>query len=145
MPKTPDRSPGVSDEEGVVLEDTISATQQGEIRYSGSSFSFYDGTGEYDPRSGADNKDVKVSSNDTTADFLDTKLVAGTNVTLTEQNDGGNETLEISASGAGVPTPTEVGQILYCYNGTTFEVVKPVVTNDGFVVTDQDGHIVVVE
>lgn len=52
MPRTPDRSPGVSDEEGVILETTASATQQGEIRYDGSSFSFYDGVGEYDPRTG---------------------------------------------------------------------------------------------
>ena len=38
---------------------------------------------------------VKVSSNDTTSDFLLSKLVAGTNVTLTEQNDGGNENIKI--------------------------------------------------
>jgi hypothetical protein len=42
---------------------------------------------------------VKVSSNDTTADYLLNKLVAGStgNVTLTEMDDGGNETLEIDA------------------------------------------------
>lgn len=38
---------------------------------------------------------VKVSSNDTTAGYLYDKLVAGTYITLTEQNDGGNETLRI--------------------------------------------------
>lgn len=41
----------------------------------------------------------KVSSNDTTAGYLNGKLVAGTNVTFTENNDGGNETLTIAASG----------------------------------------------
>lgn len=41
---------------------------------------------------------VKVSSNDTTAGFLNGKLVAGTNVSLTETNDGGNETLVIAAT-----------------------------------------------
>jgi hypothetical protein len=40
----------------------------------------------------------KVSSNDTTPGFLNGKLVAGTNVTLTENNNGGNETLTISAN-----------------------------------------------
>lgn len=46
------------------------------------------------------NWDVKVSSNDTTPGFLNGKLVAGTGVFLTEINDGGNETFEISAPGA---------------------------------------------
>jgi len=40
---------------------------------------------------------VKVSSNDTTAGYLNGKLVAGTNVALTEGSDGGNETLTVSA------------------------------------------------
>lgn len=41
---------------------------------------------------------VKISANDTTAGFLNGKLVAGTNITLNERNDGGNETLEVSSS-----------------------------------------------
>ena len=44
---------------------------------------------------------VKVSSNDTTAGYLNGKLVAGTGVTLTEGSDGSNETLTISAEGGG--------------------------------------------
>ena len=44
------------------------------------------------------NDAVKVSSNDTTAGFLNGKLLGGTNVTLTEGTDGGNETLTIDAS-----------------------------------------------
>jgi|688.fasta_scaffold93125_4 hypothetical protein len=48
--------------------------------------------------SSADEK-AKVSSNDTTAGYLNGKLVAGTNVTLTENNNGGDETLTISAAG----------------------------------------------
>jgi hypothetical protein len=44
----------------------------------------------------------KVSSNDTTPGFLNGKLVAGTNVTLTENNNGGDETLTISAAAAPV-------------------------------------------
>ena len=42
---------------------------------------------------------VGVSANDTTPGYLNGKLVAGTNVTLVENNDGGNETLTINATG----------------------------------------------
>jgi hypothetical protein len=47
---------------------------------------------------GTDEK-AKVSSNDTTAGYLNGKLVAGSNITFTENNNGGNETLTIAASG----------------------------------------------
>lgn len=46
---------------------------------------------------GADEK-AKVSSNDTTAGYLNGKLVAGTGITFTENNDGSNETLSIGTS-----------------------------------------------
>lgn len=39
---------------------------------------------------------AKVSSNDTTAGYLNGKLVAGSGIALTENNNGGNETLTIS-------------------------------------------------
>ena len=41
---------------------------------------------------------VKISSNDTTAGFLNGKLVAGTAITFTENNNGSNETLTINAT-----------------------------------------------
>ena len=41
---------------------------------------------------------AKVSSNDTTAGYLNGKLVAGSGISLTENNDGGNETLGIAVS-----------------------------------------------
>lgn len=41
----------------------------------------------------------KVSSNDTTSGFGLDKIQAGTNVTIVENNDGGNETMTISATG----------------------------------------------
>lgn len=41
---------------------------------------------------------IKISSNDTTADYLLSKLIAGSNITLTENNDGSNETITISAN-----------------------------------------------
>ena len=51
------------------------------------------------PGSG-DNDKAKVSANDTTAGYLNGKLVAGDNVELNEQSDGGNETLEVKATSA---------------------------------------------
>ena len=45
------------------------------------------------------NDKVGVSANDTTPSYLIDKVVAGTNVTVTELNDGGGETLQISTSG----------------------------------------------
>ena len=48
---------------------------------------------------GIDNDEkVKVSSADTTADYLESKIVAGTNVTITKLNPGADEELEISSS-----------------------------------------------
>lgn len=41
---------------------------------------------------------VKVSSADTTADFLENKLVAGTGITLTKLNPGADEDLEIASA-----------------------------------------------
>lgn len=46
---------------------------------------------------------TKVSANDTTANYLESKLVAGSNITLTTNNDGGNETITIASAG-GVDT-----------------------------------------
>jgi hypothetical protein len=46
----------------------------------------------------ADGLTVKVSANDTTAGYLNGKLVAGDNVTITEGNDGADETLTIAAN-----------------------------------------------
>jgi hypothetical protein len=42
---------------------------------------------------------VKVSSADTTTGYLEEKIVAGTNITITKNNAGGNETLTISSTG----------------------------------------------
>lgn len=50
---------------------------------------------ELTPGAATDEK-TKVSSNDTTAGFLNGKLVAGTGITLTENNNGGDETLTVT-------------------------------------------------
>jgi len=59
---------------------------------------------------------VKVSSNDTTAGDLETKLLAGTNVSLTTQNDGSNETRTISVASA-APSGSASGQLSGTYPG----------------------------
>jgi len=51
---------------------------------------------------------VKVSPNDIAAGFLNGKLVAGTNITLVEDNDGGDETLTINSTGGCSVNPTRV-------------------------------------
>ena len=51
----------------------------------------------------------KVSSNDTTAGYLNGKLVAGTNITFTENNNGSNETLTITASDNSIPFAIALG------------------------------------
>ncbi len=56
---------------------------------------------------------AKVSSNDTTAGYLNGKLTAGSGITLTEGTDGGDETLSISLSGT-----TYANKQLYTSNGT---------------------------
>ena len=51
---TPDRFPGVRQDEGLQLSDESTlATAAGEVRYTSGRFSFYDSLGEYDPRSGS--------------------------------------------------------------------------------------------
>ena len=49
--------------------------------------------------SSADEK-AKISSADTTTGYLEDKVVAGTNITITKLNTGANEQLEISTGGA---------------------------------------------
>jgi hypothetical protein len=63
---------------------------------------------------------AKVSSNDTTAGYLNGKLVAGDNITLTEVGDGGNETLSIAADPTSYPVTISGGgaaTILYVVGG----------------------------
>lgn len=57
----------------------------------------------YEPTTLATSTDelAAVSANDTTPGYLNGKLVAGTNVSFVENNDGGNETLTINAAASG--------------------------------------------
>ena len=54
---------------------------------------------------------AKVSANDTTGSYLESKIVAGTNVTIATLNDGSNETLQITASGASINPDNDIDVI----------------------------------
>ena len=79
--------------------DPSSSLNAGDLAFNTTSntLKYYDGSGWQTITADTDVK-TKVSSNDTTAGFLNGKLVAGTNVTFTEGSDGGNETLTIAAT-----------------------------------------------
>ena len=74
---------------GTIWLDTTSATTP--------TLKYYDGSAWQNITADTDVK-TKVSSNDSTAGFLNGKLVAGDNVTFTENNNGSNETLTIAAT-----------------------------------------------
>lgn len=85
----------------------------------------------------AANDKVKVTSNDTEAQFLDDKLVAGSGIVLTEINDGGVETLEVSAPGSTTDEKVKVSS-----NDTTAGFLEDKivgVTNKIVVTTLNDG------
>lgn len=67
-------------------------------------------------QTGVDSNQVKVSANDTTPGYLNGKLVAGANITLTENNNGGNETLTISSTASGGGTDTNCSTSPDCNN-----------------------------
>lgn len=74
---------------------------------------------------GADEK-AKVSINDTTSDFLINKFTAGTNVTIVETNDGGNESLTINALSTNPSTSLTTGENVDAGNALRIK-------SDGFV------------
>lgn len=81
------------------------------------------GVVRYTPTATTDEK-AKVSANDTTAGYLNGKLVAGAGVTLTENGDGGNETLTIAVTGvagryrAWAYTTFSAGEFTYVVDGS---------------------------
>ena len=50
-----------------------------------------------------------MSANDSTAGYLNGKLVGGTGVTLTENNDGSNESLTITFADNSIPMAIALG------------------------------------
>jgi len=76
-----------------------SSLDEGDLYYdtSANTLNFYNGSAWSAIVADTDVK-VLVSSNDSTAGFLNGKLVAGTAISFTENNDGSNETLTINAT-----------------------------------------------
>jgi hypothetical protein len=87
--------------------DPSSSLDEGDLFYNTTSnlLKFYNGSAWVAISADTDAL-VKVSSNDTTAGFLNGKLVAGSNISFTEGSDGGNETLTIAGSGASLDDAT---------------------------------------
>jgi hypothetical protein len=90
--------------------DPSSSLDAGDLAFNTSSntLKYYDGSAWQTITADTDVK-TKVSVNDTTAGFLNGKLVAGTNVTFTENNDSGNETLTIAATDNSIPFAIALG------------------------------------
>ena len=86
----------------VASSDPSSSLDAGDLAFNTTSnlLKFYDGSAWQTITADTDVK-TKVSANDTTAGFLNGKLVAGSNISFTEGSDGGNETLTIAATAAG--------------------------------------------
>lgn len=61
---------------------------------------------------------MRVSATDQTFGYLDGKLVAGSNITLTPGSVGAAETLTIASSGGGGGAPTDAEYIVASANGT---------------------------
>jgi hypothetical protein len=104
--RTPDRREGQLEEESILFEDqaadptTIGVLQRnaGALMYKKDAGAPVDLT---QVGGGSDIKDLKVSSNDTTAAFLETKLqpgTAGDPVDFAVENEGANEVLRASTS-----------------------------------------------
>ena len=76
-----------------------SDNDEGDLYYntSANTLNYYNGSSWAAITTDTDVKAI-VSSNDTTAGYLNGKLVAGDNVTFTENNNGSNETLTIAAT-----------------------------------------------
>jgi len=101
MPLTPDRFPGVLEEERIKL--TAPPQNAGEIGYDPATGTLQsqDAAGVFNSRTGGEAFDekAKVSSNDQQSDYLVAKIVAGDGIEVTEQNDGDVETLRVAATG----------------------------------------------
>lgn len=91
-------------------------------------------------------KKVKVSTNDNTAGFLNGKLVAGTNISFVEGNDGGNEILTISTTGSAGEINTASNQgvggvgVFDTKNGVDLEHKNINAGSNKITITDDSGN-----
>lgn len=109
------------------------------------------GNAEWKPAGAGTDVRVKVSASDTTAGYLEDKLIVGPGITLTKNNAGGNENLEVSITpgildgyGAGTfPEPTCCGQILYAVDSSAFVMALPLVSKKSGWLMNDDGNFLV--
>ena len=94
----------------IASSDPSTSLDEGDLVYNSTDnqVKFYNGSSWVAISADTDVK-TKVSSNDTTAGFLNGKLVAGSNVTFTENSDGGNETLTITSADNSIPFSIALG------------------------------------
>ena len=90
----------------ISTNDPSTSLDAGDLAYvtSANALKFYNGSSWSAITTDTDVK-TNVSANDTTAGYLNGKLLAGEAVTFTENSDGGNETLTIAATD---PTPLAI-------------------------------------
>lgn len=87
MPRTPDRNPGVADEEGIVLSDEgVDPVSVGEIRNNGGALKARDSAGVFDLRSGsglspAGHRALDQLVHDVAEDSFEEYLFSGNKVT----------------------------------------------------------------
>ena len=118
------------------LSDTINSLStlvldqnNGGVKIENLSQNAYVGTLNYFNAAGGTDEKVKITSADTTTGFLQNKLVAGTGVTLSLLNSGGNEQLQINSSGSGVYVKTNAELIT--------EITSNAIVPDGlYLITD---------
>lgn len=61
----------------------------------------------------------------------------------TATDDPGNDATKVTIPSASLPSASDVGQILFSVDGSTFEVRLPITTDEGWLVNDE-GHLLVV-
>ncbi len=91
---------------------------------------------------------AKVSANDTTAGYLNGKLVAGGGITLVENDDGANETLEIQNTGVfdvsgdlGTPFTVSDGSVMEFVGANGIEIETDIF--GGVTIRSQQAYLVV--
>jgi hypothetical protein len=97
---------------------------------------FFGSTATGTSGTGTDEK-VKVSSDDTTSNYLENKIVAGVGVAITTLSPGGNETLSIAVTNTG--SSGGVGTVLYTKWDVDAPPASPSIWDDEFDNSSLDG------
>jgi hypothetical protein len=88
----------------VIQSGGVSYTQRANLNFTGTGITITDDIANnatvvtFSGGTASSDGKVKVSSNDTTSDYLFSKLVAGSGIAITEVNDGSNETIRLAVN-----------------------------------------------